>query len=83
MKPELKVVTLHESNFRDPVATLREIADQIEAGEYGDVWTVGLVLFGDTLEVFGMGVDSDGPTIALLMNAAALRLARKLEEHGR
>lgn len=80
--PDLKVVTLHDSNFRDPVATLRSIADDIEAGRYGDVGTVALVLLGDTLEVFGLGRDSEGPSVGLLLHAGFLRLSRALEEHG-
>ena len=78
----MKVVTLHESNFRDPVATLREIAEQIEAGDYGAVGCVGVVLLGDTMEVFGMGVDSEAPSVALLLHAGFMRLSRQLDEHG-
>ena len=36
-QPPLKVVTLHESNYRDIVAALRLVADQIERGEFGQV----------------------------------------------
>ncbi len=82
-EPHLKVVTLHETNFRDIPATLREIAAAIEAGQYGDVGSVGLVLLGDTMEVFGMGPDSEGPSVALLLHAGFMRLSRSLEEHGR
>jgi hypothetical protein len=79
----LKVVSLCESNFRDPVATLRIIADAMEAGEYGDVGSAALVVFGDTMEVFGMGKDSEAPTIALLLHSGFMRLSKALEEHGR
>ena len=41
--PALNVVQLYDSNHRDPVATLRRIADEIEAGQYGDVGTAVLV----------------------------------------
>jgi hypothetical protein len=81
--PVLNVVTLQESNYRDPVATLRTIADQIEAGDYGAVGCVGLVLMGDTVEVFGMGADSDGAAVAVLLNAGVLRLTRAVEQHGK
>lgn len=83
MPANLKVVTLRESNFRDPAATLRVIADQIDNGEYGAVGCAGLVLMGDTVEVFGMGEDSEGPSVALLLHAGFMRLARAVEEHGR
>jgi hypothetical protein len=80
---DLKVVELYPSNYRDPVATLRLIADDIEAGKYGDVGSVGLVLLGDTMEVFGIGQDAEAPSIALLLHAGFMRLSRSLEEHGR
>lgn len=81
--PDLNVVTLHESNFRDPVATLRKIADDIEAGAHGEVGAVGVVVLGDTMEVFGFGEDSEAPSIALLLHAGFLRLSRAIEEHGK
>lgn len=78
-----EVVTLYETNARDPVATLRRIADEIEAGEFGAVGAVGLVLLGDTMEVFGMGEDFEAPSIALLLHAGFMRLSKAVEEHGR
>lgn len=83
MSADLKVVSLYESNSRDPVATLRVIADAIEAGKYGPVGSVALVLMGDTTEVFGMGDDATGPSIASLLYAGFLRLVKPLEGHGR
>ena len=82
-KPDLRVVTLYESNYRDPAATLRKIADEIDAGEYGEVGCLGVVLLGDTLEVFGAGPDSDGTSVAVVLQAAAMRLTSAVERHGR
>lgn len=79
----MKVVELYPSNFRDPVATLRRIADKLEAGEYGAVGTVGVVVLGDTMEVFGAGEDSEPPSVAILLHAGFMRLAGALEQHGR
>jgi hypothetical protein len=79
----MKVVTLHESNFRDPAATLRVIADQIEAGKFGKVGCVALAVLGDTLEVFGAGVDSEPPSVAMTLYAGFARLSKAIEEHGR
>ena len=76
------VKTLYESNFRDVPATLRHIADEIEAGAYGEVGIVGLVLLGDTLEVFGIGPDSEAPSIAQILNAGALKLTMPILNHG-
>lgn len=79
---ELKVVTLHESNYRDPVATLRLIADQIEAGEHGEVGCVALVVLGDELSVFGMGPDAEGPSVHYVLCGGARKLESALLEHG-
>jgi hypothetical protein len=73
-QPELKVVTLYESNFQDPVATLRKLASDIEAGEYGDVASLGVVLAGDELCIFGMGKESQAATVASLLHEGCLRL---------
>ena len=77
-----QLVQFPSPDYRDPVKALRNLADDIEAGEFGEVGSCGVVIFGDTMEVFGSGVDSDGPTIALLFNAAAHRFAREIEGHG-
>lgn len=76
------VKTLYESNFRDVPATLRHIADEIEADKYGTVGIVGLVLLGDTLEVFGIGPDSEAPSIAQILNAGAMKLTMPILNHG-
>lgn len=83
MAADLKVVTLKESNFREPAPTLRKIAEEIEAGKYGQVGCVAVVLMGDTLEVFGAGPDSEGPAVGMLLHAGFMRISRWLEEHGR
>jgi hypothetical protein len=79
----LNLVTLNDSNFRDPVATLRKLANDIESGKYGEVGSVAVALMGDTMEVFGMGYDAEGPSIALLFHAGFLRLSKSIEEHGK
>lgn len=78
----MTVVRLVEDNPRDPVAELRRIADDIDSGHYGAVGTVAIVVLGDTMEVIGAGVDYTPPSVALLLNAAVLRLTRAIEEHG-
>lgn len=79
---ELKIVTLQESNYRQAEPTLRAIADAIEAGEYGEVGCVGVVLMGNKLEVFGAGLDAEGPSVALLLHAGFLKLSMSLVDHG-
>jgi hypothetical protein len=78
-----EIITLNETNFRDPVAALREIANEIEAGKYGAVGCVGIVVMGDTTEVFGAGMDSEGPSVAMLLHAGFMILSREIEDHGR
>ena len=78
-----EVVTLYETNLRDPVAALRKIADEIEAGDYGDVGIVSVVLLGSTMEVFGAGKDSEGPSVALLLHAGFMRIVGKVEGAGK
>lgn len=83
MVAQLKVIDFPTWDYRDPVKALRNLADDIEAGQHGDVKSCGVVIFGNEMKVFGSGVDSQGPAIALLFNAAAHRFAREIEAHGR
>ena len=83
MPPTPKVVTLYDSNYRDTVKTLRLIADQIEAGDFGAVGCCAIVVLGDRLEVFGMGPDSDGAAVQTVLSAGAYVLMREVAEHGR
>lgn len=81
--PLAEVVTLYDTDVRDTAGVLRNLADAIEDGEYGDVSTVGVVVMGDEMHCFSAGNDSEAAMVALLFNAAALRLARAVEELGR
>ncbi len=74
---------LMPSNFRQVVPTLRKIADLIEAGDFGEVSSIGIVLLGDTCEVFGAGPDSDACTSACLRQAGAQRMISPIADHGR
>jgi hypothetical protein len=82
-KPALAVVPLREFNLRDIPDMMRKTAAAIEAGDYGVVGEVALVLMGDTLEVFGWGRVQDGTSTAALLGAGHLRLLRACERHGR
>lgn len=83
MAADLKVVQFPVPDYKNPVTMLRNLADVIEAGEYGEVHTIAIATFGETLEVFGGGSDSEAPTVALLFSAAANRFAREIEQYGR
>ena len=78
-----KVVDIGVPDYKDPVAVLRRLADEIEAGDWGAVGSCAVVIMGNTLEVFGSGPDSAGPSIAILLQAGILRIAHEVERHGR
>lgn len=82
MSASLSVVSLYDSNIRDPSATLRRIADGIEAGSYGDVGEVAIVLLGDRCEVFSCGPASDPSTAVMLLQAGAHRMIAAIAKHG-
>lgn len=77
-----EVKTLYESNRVDVPASLRLIADEIERGDLGEIGTCAVVVMGSSLEVFGLGPDSAGPTIHLVLHAGANKLQHGLLEHG-
>lgn len=83
MPAALKVVSIHESNFRDAVTTLRLIADRIEGGDYGEVGCCALVVLGDALNVFGMGPDSEGPSVHYLLCSGAASMVQAALDHGK
>ena len=70
----MKVIELTKSNFRDIPATLRRIADDIEAGNFERVEDIAVVVQGDQLNVFHAGRGDVGSAFMLLACAQ-----RKLE----
>ena len=66
-------------DYRDPVRMLRNLADDIEAGVFGDVGCVAVAALGSAgLEVFGGGRDSTRAMVALSLQAGANRLTNAL-----
>lgn len=82
MSAKLKLLQFPVGEHFDVVGELRRLADEIEAGEYGAVRIAALVTFGDKLDIFSVGTDTNAGECTLLFNAAALRLARSIEGHG-
>jgi hypothetical protein len=78
-----EVTTIYPSNFRDPVPMLRNLADAIESGKYGDVGCVAVSLLGDEMYVFGWGRDSESPSVHLMLCAGARYLEQGLLDHGK
>ena len=79
-KPDLKVVgEIKPPEYRDPVKMLRNLADDIENGKHGEVHTIAIATFGDDgLQVFGGGEDSTGPTVAMVFQAASMKMCQPL-----
>lgn len=63
----------------DPVTVLRDLADDIESGRYGEVKTVAIAMLGHKFEIFGAGEDSSGASLCLMFNAGGQRLTRAIE----
>jgi hypothetical protein len=77
------LVVMRETNLLNIPATLRNIADAIEAGDYGEATGCALVLDAATLEVFYCGTGEAGPNTHLLLHAGAAKMvARVVEAKG-
>lgn len=79
-KPDLKVVgEIKPPEYKDPAKMLRNLATSIEDGKYGEVHTIAIATFGDAgLELFGGGDDSVGPTVAMVFQAASMKMCQAL-----
>ena len=79
-KPDLKVVgEIKPPEYKVPVKMLRNLADDIENDKYGTVHSIAIATFGDAgLEVFGGGDDSVGPTVAMVFQAASMKMCQSL-----
>jgi hypothetical protein len=74
------VVSLYDTNRRDVSATLRVIADEIDAGKHGEAHQFVLVLDAAGTAIFGGGAD-DTPKAAIgLLMIGATCLARTIAE---
>ena len=71
----MKVVELYPTNFRDVVATLRTIADEVERGDFGEVKCCAIAMRGTRLNIFSCGPDADVSSAAIVLMAGANRLA--------
>ena len=68
-------VDIAPPDYRDPAKLLRNIADDIDAGDYGDVETIVVALAAPGgVETFGGGKLADYRFCHFLFSAAATRL---------
>lgn len=84
MAGEMKVVgEIRPDPYRDPVQMLRNLADGVEAGEYGDISTVGIVALADEgIHVFGGGRVSDTTSIVGALQIGCVTLVRMIGARG-
>lgn len=80
--PGPNVVPFPPSAILQPTTMLRKLADDIDAGRYGEVGCVAVAMLADRLEVFAGGLDSDGPSAANVLHAGFLKLNMQLLDHG-
>lgn len=82
----LHPVDIQPAKYRDPVYFLRNLADEIERGQHGDVSTLAVALLtegaedGSPLATFGGGRNSDIYRVASAFGAAQLRLLNLIRE---
>ena len=74
---DLKVVKL-PTGLQSIPTLMRQIADEIDAGKYGDCASAAFVLAGDRLEVFGLGERGDAPTVCYLLQSGAVKMTLPL-----
>ena len=77
-RPTLTIVgEINPPDYKDPVKMLRNIADNIENGDYGAVDTLVVATFGDVgVDTFGGGKDSSIFHCAYLFGVAQNRLLK-------
>ena len=73
--PDLKIVgEIKPPDYKDPATMLRNIADDIEAGVYGEVHTIVVAIDGEEgHERFGGGLRSSVEHCAFLFASSAAR----------
>ena len=82
----LRPVDIQPAPYRDPVIFLRNLAEEIEKGQHGDVNTIAVALLtegaedGSPLATFGGGRNSDIYRVAATFGAAQLRLLNLIRE---
>lgn len=75
-----ELVVLRETNLLDIPATLRNIADAIEQGQYGDGLGCVVVLDADKLQVFYCGSGEAAPNAHLLLGAGMAKMLSTVME---
>ena len=78
----LNVVALPDS-LLDVPAKLRKLADDTEAGKYGQPGTCVVAMLADRMQVFSFGPESNMTAAHVVLHAAMLLIAQELVDHGK
>jgi hypothetical protein len=70
----LSVLEFPTPSLADIPGKLRDLADAIEEGHFGEIAEAVLVLNGDRLEVFGFGAEADGAVSHYLLCCGARKI---------
>ena len=82
----LRPVDIRPAEYRDPVHFLRNLADEIEKGQHGDVSTIAVAILtegaedGSPFAAFSGGRNSDLYRVASAFGAAQLRVLNLIRE---
>lgn len=71
----LHLVPKEESKLPLPAEYLRGVAEQIDAGEYGEVRSLVVVMDGDSFDILGMGKDMTVADAGWLLTKGVTSLA--------
>jgi len=74
----LKVIDFPVNSLADLPQKLRDIADAIEEGQFGEAKECIIVLNAASLEVFGIGAEADGTVAHYLLCCAQRKLENAL-----
>lgn len=77
-----EVITLNSHHFRDPVATLRALADEVAEGKHGEISVIAIAMLSvdegvPKLSTFGCGQKAEG-ALATLVFQEAVEITRKM-----
>lgn len=74
------VHVIRDHTLHDIPAVLRAIADQVEAGEFGEALGCAVVLDALALQVFYAGTGEAAPNTHLLLHAGAAKMMHAVME---
>ncbi len=79
----VEVESIYETNYRNIIETLRQVADNLESGEYGKAISCAIVVRMEnySIEAFGLGLGDIDTSITLFEQGKA-KLIRILDKNS-